>query len=114
MSSVLWEFIEPWMGPREQLTLEIAQTSLEVASQVWNAVVLEQCGDEGDRLRELREHACRLPAPHTAEMLDLIDFYRQRKLALFGADHREILGFEVTETKDDFHVKIESRERDRA
>ena len=112
LSGVIWEFASPWMGPEGPATLQEAKIGLNLASMVWNAVIVERCFDDGGGLRELREHACTMPPAQAAQMLDYIDHYRQRKLALFEADHRLVLKQDVTETEGDFHIQVESKDAD--
>jgi len=112
LADVLWEFASPWMGPGGPASLQEAKMGLNLASMVWNAVVVEQCFDKREGLRELREYACTMPPAQAAPMLDYIDQYRQRKLALFEADHRMVVKHEVTETQGSFRVHVDSRDAD--
>jgi len=99
LPDVLWEFASPWLGDIEKATLREAQAGMDLATMVWNAVVLEQIKGTSEAMRALREHALTMPPPGSHEMLEYIDVYRQRKLSKYADDLRVIREHEVVKAE---------------
>lgn len=99
LPEVLWEFASPWLGDIEKATLREARTGIDLATMVWNAVVLEQIKGTSEALRDLRDHALTMPPPGAHEMLEYIDVYRQRKLSKYADDLRVIREHEVIKSE---------------
>ncbi len=105
MSAVVTELIAPY----RQMAINRASYTNLVASAciAWNTANLpeeEQLANISEALDELPNMADELRPEVTRLILELV----KRKTALFPDNHRIIVDFKITETKDNYHLGIAS------
>jgi hypothetical protein len=104
MSDALHEFVAPYLKPGYNLKRRQALFSL--AAIAWNAALIS---DQEPRLNQFLTESLLSYDPQTRrDAKKLIDELIDRKIKYFSHIKRLIVGFEVTETKDEYHLSVAS------
>jgi DNA-directed RNA polymerase beta' subunit len=106
MSEALHEFVAPYLKP--EYNLKRRQSLFSLGAIAWNAALMS---DQKSMLNQFLTESLLSYDPqtrrHTRKLIDeLID----RKIKYFSHIKRLIVDFEVTETRDEYHLSVASTE----
>jgi hypothetical protein len=102
MSEVLEEFIAPYMEFAE--TEESFQKLVTIAVVAWNTSLLPR----NEQTKTINDLLQSLPPETQADAKSIVRELMRRKRNYFGKIRRAIIDFEVTDTRDGFHLTVVS------
>jgi len=104
MSEVLEEFVRPFLEESGYETVDQQRKVFDLAVLTWNISLFPE--DQQDQ--ELNEVVKQAPADIQLPLRRLLNRMIARKNAYFSQNRRAIMGFELTDTGDDFHLQVAS------
>ena len=113
MSQVIWDYVEPLLGPKEEWEPAVVGSAVSFAIHVWNTVIMERRHHDPVGALLVGQMANALPREQRAGYLEQIEMMRQRKLESFGGDDRLILEHTLDYRDGEFHLQVMSRDPDR-
>jgi len=110
ISETFFDFASPILNPILELddfeiVKEHAEKALEIASLVWNSVVLDVTNGDNKNVAEIRSTLASQPGP--AFMVEQLIF---RKYEKFANDNRLIGNYEFIQRKGQWRLRAESRD----
>jgi len=105
MSGLIAELIDPYLDDAK--TLNAYKNLVATACIAWNSALLPEA-KRPPEINKLIGELGAVPDELRQEMLAIILEMVERKLALFPDNHRQIVNFKVTETKQNYHIAIAS------
>ena len=105
MSEILLEYAKPFMDVVTSDSKEEYDKSIKIAMILWNCAIIESA--KGSKGRKEIEKVLK-PVLSDAESKGVLRFMLERKREMFPNNNRIIMGYELTETPDGFHLSVAS------
>jgi hypothetical protein len=105
MSGLIAELIAPYLDDAK--TLDAYKNLVATACIAWNTALLPEA-EWSPAINKLVSELGAVPDEFRQDMLSIIMEMIKRKLELFPDNHRQVVNFKVTETKQNYHLAIAS------